>query len=408
MLWVAAVSTAGVYISEFEPGDLSNPEWYACNNGLGTADKVFRHLSCDLVHGNRLYACSTKYGQTGGNMFRNSDVSGFADWEHLALPAPAGYSWDDARLRVVRLNACPQQPDRVYCLVGYFGGGYGMRAWLYRSTDAGDSWTNLGQVPYSGATGYEAHSFSVLPSDPDAAWMVLPWLGRPKVFRVTGLTTGSLWATEVESYGLTERYTLASPDDDTRWTYYYSDTRRNGSVIWAYYGHTGSLVVESSARVRQPTYALGTPKFRGYDGGVTWEKDLPTPGDPYQTASTFGRGGYYLLGRSYGYGSPPPYYPMLWGTNDDGATWSVMSGPDGGHRLPQDCGGIPYIGVLRMTGVVPVGAIVPGGEVGAGIFTYNCIFADPATAGGIYTGGCGFAEPTGEGIFTVGVLMERG
>ncbi|MBU0492242.1 MAG: hypothetical protein KKB13_10385, partial [Chloroflexi bacterium] len=138
---LAGTTPNGVYVATVvEPGT-AQLTWSELNDGLGSEDKQVELLEASQPHGNRAYLTGAYAGWPEGPLYRNDNVSGLATWTHVELPDPdEGYEWGDAALTVRCICPDPVSADVVYLAVAYSSGDTAL-SWLYRSPDAGVSWT---------------------------------------------------------------------------------------------------------------------------------------------------------------------------------------------------------------------------------------------------------------------------
>jgi photosystem II stability/assembly factor-like uncharacterized protein len=104
----------------------------------------------------------------GSGLFKSND--GGETWRPLTRGLP---TWEGDRLGRIGIGVAPSLPSRVFAVVE----ARGQAAGIYRSDDAGDSWSRVNNDPRVVARPYDATDIRVHPSNPDIVFVptIVAW-----------------------------------------------------------------------------------------------------------------------------------------------------------------------------------------------------------------------------------------
>jgi photosystem II stability/assembly factor-like uncharacterized protein len=243
-----------------------------------------------------------------------------------------GLTWtpvfDDARVASVGAVAvAPSAPDIVYVGTGnQTGWAFTTGKGVYKSTDAGKTWSNVGLTASQYVGGIVVH-----PRNPDI--VLVAALGPRAAVRGPGTAGGGAGAPSQEP-----------PPPGERGVYLSNDGGRTWSRVLPADGSAGASDVYMDVTDPRIVFALltggaGPGGYRSMDGGLTWRpfagRGLPDGARISSMAVTFGTGGRRLYAMA-GAGGRGGAGRGLYRSDDGGDTWTL------GTRQLASAGGKMY------------------------------------------------------------------
>ena len=238
------------------------------------------------------------FGAVGGGLWKTTD--GGMTWTNVT----------DGQVKSASVGAVAvseSNPDVIYigmgesCIRGNIMAGDG----VYKSTDAGKTWTHLG---FDGGGKQNISKIRVHPTNPDIAWVaVFGQHGAPNAERGVFKTTDG---------GKTWRKVLYR--DDKTGAIDISVDRTNPNVLYAALWEAYRIEYQMSSG------GPGSGLFKSTDGGETWQEITRNPGMP---SGVVGR-----IGVSVSGADPNRVYALvenenggLLSSDDAGATWKLIN-----------------------------------------------------------------------------------
>ncbi len=255
-----------------------------------------------------VYGAGYRYSGSVWQMFFGRSINGGSTWTYTILETEQSYGYG--------LSVCSSDPS-VVAVSGYvYSGSYSPR--VYRSTDGGATFSNV--TPAGASAEYYSYSVAIHPTDPDT--MLFGTLYG--VWRTTN--AGASW-TDCSSttYNYSISYSSSNPSIVMAGGYNCIYRSTNGGQTWTTAtsglgGYTFNDVVPSAADQNKAYTCSTYGFFRSGDGGSSWVVD---------------NDGIYA-GKVLAYGvaasQPSTVYKQMtdmgvWKSTDYGSTWTHLTTP---------------------------------------------------------------------------------